>query len=770
VNNLGSLLQATGRLAEAEPLYRRALEGTERVLGPDHPNTLTFLENLGYLLEPTGRVAETEPLYRRALEGRERVLGPDHPDTLLSGTNLVFALRALDQPLAALEPGRVSLAGRLARSRSAAAGAADDTRAALGQDAEDTGRVVAQAAWEAVVQIDDGTVPQADQALVASPENQSAALRAEAFAAVQSGLGAAAEALERASARVAAGVAGLEDVVRDWERAHGERAALDRQITEFASNPPADPATRAALSATLAERRRTLDGAIAATEDRLRADYPQFFDLIAPDAVSVAELQGNAEGGALLGETEALVMLVPPEGNLPGLVWAVSRDGVAWAEIGMDEAELTAALGELHDLLDGGGGTRAPRFDTGQGTIADTPVRGFKRALAKDLHDTLFGDPAIQAVIAGKPDWILAPQGVLLSMPFAALVTDTPPGGIAGDANPAALRATSWLGLDRALSVVPAVSSVRALRRFAQTNTRQADLPFFGLGDPAFTGDPAENRSVALASADSFFRTPTADIESVRSLTRLPGTRTEIEALAAYFDAPPEAVLLDFDATETALVAASEDGRLPRARVVVLATHGLMAGAFDGLAEPALALTPPRCFAVPIDAVDGLVLPETASAEVCPVLNDSQLSVLNAAAVNGARIDDGLLTASEAARLNLDADWLILSACDTAAGADQAPDAEGLSGLARAFFYAGARTLLVSHWPVRDDVAERLTTDAVARSDAATGTAQMTRARAFQAAMRALIEDESQDNTGRSLAHPAAWAPFQVTGVQPLDN
>ncbi len=55
-----------------------------------------------------------------------------------------------------------------------------------------------------------------------------------------------------------------------------------------------------------------------------------------------------------------------------------------------------------------------------------------------------------------------------------------------------------------------------------------------------------------------------------------------------------------------------------------------------------------------------------------------------------------MLTASEIATLDLDADWVILSACNTAA-ADGTPGAEGLSGMAKAFFYAGARALLVSH-------------------------------------------------------------------------
>ena len=141
-----------------------------------------------------------------------------------------------------------------------------------------------------------------------------------------------------------------------------------------------------------------------------------------------------------------------------------------------------------------------------------------------------------------------------------------------------------------------------------------------------------------------------------------------------------------------------------------------MSGEMSGLAEPALVLTPPD------EATD---------------------------------VDDGLLTASEAALLNLNADWVILSACNTAA-ADE-PGADGLSGLARSFFYAGARSMLVSHWPVRDDAAARLTTAAISMQD---DNPDLGRAEALRRSMLVLMNDTSDP----SLAHPSAWAPFVIVG------
>ena len=105
---------------------------------------------------------------------------------------------------------------------------------------------------------------------------------------------------------------------------------------------------------------------------------------------------------------------------------------------------------------------------------------------------------------------------------------------------------------------------------------------------------------------------------------------------------------LQKDASETTV----KHVALANYRVVYFATHGLVAGDVKGLGEPALALAIPR---------------------------------------KPSEFDDGLLTASEVAQLKLDADWVVLSACNTAAG--DKPGAEALSGLARAFFYAGARAL-----------------------------------------------------------------------------
>jgi CHAT domain-containing protein len=157
------------------------------------------------------------------------------------------------------------------------------------------------------------------------------------------------------------------------------------------------------------------------------------------------------------------------------------------------------------------------------------------------------------------------------------------------------------------------------------------------------------------------------DLELLRGLPRLRETAQELNQIAQALGASPEnSVLLGTAATKPRVTSTD----LSQYRVLAFATHGLLPGELRCQAEPALVLTPP--------------------------------AALTAA-------DNGLLDASDIAQFRLDAEWVVLSACNTA-GPDGALGGESLSGLARAFFYAGARTLLVSHWTVASRPTVALTT------------------------------------------------------------
>jgi CHAT domain-containing protein len=248
--------------------------------------------------------------------------------------------------------------------------------------------------------------------------------------------------------------------------------------------------------------------------------------------------------------------------------------------------------------------------------------------------------------------------------------------------------------------------------------------PLIGFGDPLFRAeeniafDPGKQGGrikVASRSAggySDYWQGAELDRARLAEVPPLPDTADELKAVAKTLGAPLSDLYLGQDASETSVKRAP----LADYRVVYFATHALVAGDIKGLGEPALLLS------LPIKPND---------------------------------FDDGLLTASEVAQLKLNADWVVLSACNTAAG--DKPGAEALSGLARAFFYAGARALLVSHWAVDSQAAVRLTTETFGylQSDPRIG-----RAEALRRAMLAYLNDTSDPRN----AYPAFWAPFSIVG------
>ena len=211
----------------------------------------------------------------------------------------------------------------------------------------------------------------------------------------------------------------------------------------------------------------------------------------------------------------------------------------------------------------------------------------------------------------------------------------------------------------------------------------------------------------------TLFRGAVADVAEVRALPPLPETAGELRTIANDLGAGDQDLYLGERASEPLIRQAGLD----RYRVVEFATHGLMSGDLKGLAEPALVLTPP----------------------------DQPTSD-----------NDGLLTASKIATLKLNADWVVLSACNTAAG-DGTPDAGGLSGLAKAFFYAGARSLLVSHWSVPSQATVKLITGAFEQLKA---DPKIGRAEALRLAEMAMLDPANPPE----YAHPMMWAPFVVVG------
>jgi CHAT domain-containing protein len=330
--------------------------------------------------------------------------------------------------------------------------------------------------------------------------------------------------------------------------------------------------------------------------------------------------------------------------------------------------------------------------------LASGEDRAFDVARARSLYATLFRP--LDGALAGIRHLLVVPAGPLLALPLGVLVTNAAPAGGAADR-------VEYLAGKVAISVLPSVAALRDLRAVASRSP--APQPFIGFGDPAFGGGSGDRRNVS--SVANFCRQGEAlDPALLRGLPRLPESADEIKRIAAALGAGSDGVVLGAAATEQRV----RQTDLSRYRVVAFATHGLLPGELRCQAEPALALTPP---ATPT------------------------------------RGEDGLLDASEVATLKLDADWVVLSACNTA-GPDGTLGGESLSGLTRAFFYAGARALLVSHWAVASGPTVDLTTGmfGVYAREPALGKAEALRR--AQAALRA----------NPATAHPFFWAPFVLVG------
>jgi CHAT domain-containing protein len=440
---------------------------------------------------------------------------------------------------------------------------------------------------------------------------------------------------------------------------------------------------------------------LAEIERQLEREFPEYASLARPRPLKIEEAQ------QLLRSDDALVFFFL--GDSSSLVFALTRDTFEWKSIPLGARALGDKVSAFRHGLDVD--AIGPMYDKVDPARADDL---FDLDLAHDLYDSLLGP--VNELIEHKSRLIVVPSGALTALPFHLLVTDDPDEAVPDRLS--AYREAPWLIKRQAVSVLPSVASLKTLQAIERKDAGRR--PLIGFGDPIFdrnepqvaTMQLAASRAVTRGYAD-FWRGSGIDRAQLARLPRLPDTADELKAVAAQLGAPMSDIHLRADATEFAVK------HLPLAdyRVVYFATHGLVAGDVEGVAEPALALT----------------VPATPTTE-----------------------DDGLLTASEAAQLSLNADWVVLSACNTVAG--EKPGAEALSGLARAFFYAGARALLVSHWPLESGAATALTTTTfkMLEDDPMLG-----RAEALRRAMLAYMNDPSDPRH----AYPAYWAPFVVIGA-----
>jgi CHAT domain-containing protein len=278
--------------------------------------------------------------------------------------------------------------------------------------------------------------------------------------------------------------------------------------------------------------------------------------------------------------------------------------------------------------------------------------------------------------------------------------------------------AFGWLVKSYAVTVLPSIYSLKTMR--TQLVASEAKKPMIAFADPVFATEAraeARAKRVTMRSLSRFFRGSQLDLQSlVESLQQLPGTRTEVETIAESLNVGKGHIKLGLNATEKAV----KQSKLDEYRVVYFATHGLVAGELQDFskakAEPALVFTIPD---KPSD------------------------------------LDDGLLQASEVAGLKMNAEWVVLSACNTASS--DGVGAEPLAGLARAFLYAGGRSLVVSHWDVSDEATAKLMSNLFQISESKP---KLSHGEMMREATLGLLDNATKAED----AHPRVWAPFVVVG------
>lgn len=520
------------------------------------------------------------------------------------------------------------------------------------------------------------------------------ALAYEAFEVAQRVQGsAAAMALQALGARLEQDDSAVGEFVRRRQDLRQRRTRLDADLLSVISG---DPQLRdRQRESEIRQEISSTDVALRNVDSARPSRLVEFDELGRPSPVQYPEIQ------SLLTQDEALISV--SVGADVTYVFAATSETLRWTQVDVGAYTLGRIINTLRCGLDWEHSNDI-QCEELKGTIANARMRDFDPVLSYRLYRQLFS--AIDDLILSKSRLNFVLSGALTSFPPGVFVVTDPVGKD--------LKDVDWLIRRHALTILPSIASLRTLR--AHTAASKARKPLVGFADPVFDWRRpqrvAANGLVMRGASDRV-----ADVRNFReALDPLPKTAAELEGVAASVFADKSALFFGSDATETRV----KQSNLEDYRIVYFATHALVADEVARLAkldpEPALVLS----------------LPEHPTA-----------------------IDDGLLTASEAAQLKLDADWVVLSACNTASGS--APGAEPLSGLASAFFYAGARSLLVSHWEAEENSSAQLMIETFA---ALAAERELSHGEALQRAMLNMIDHPTDPH----WVDPKYWAPFVVVG------
>ncbi len=461
--------------------------------------------------------------------------------------------------------------------------------------------------------------------------------------------------------------------------------------------------------ASLRQQLIALSNEQTALRQEIARRYPGYASLLDPRTATPGDVQRALKPG------EALISIYCGERHT--YVWTITPTDARWRVLPISRDEIANEVTHLRETLD----------------LADGKLKRYDVAAAHDLYARLLAPDAM--LWRDARTLVVVPHGALGALPFSVLLTaPVPPDAPLGGNGYAAMP---WLV--RRVAVVQESSTNSFVAQRAMRAPSGERAPFVGFGDPLFSTDAANGteraphvRQLRISAADDVVRPVVAQAlqsdepvkradqdapptleQSFALLPALPDTADELTDIARTLGANREADVFLGARASKANVKRTD---LSRYRVVAFATHGLKAGELAGLDQPALAMANPALTHEPGD--------------------------------------DGFLKLEDVFALRLNADWVVLSACNTAS-----PDGgsnEAVSGLGRGFFYAGARSVLVSNWAVESHSARMLTT-ALFREQAANP--QLMRAEALRRSMLHLMDEHASQ-----YGHPAFWAPFTLVG------
>ncbi|MBI1914995.1 MAG: tetratricopeptide repeat protein [Planctomycetes bacterium] len=715
LNNLALVCLAQRDLPQASKLHQQALDLVKQIHGERHPDVATSLHNLALVCRVQGDLAQARKLSEQALKLRRQIHGERHPSVATSLNNLASVCYAQGDLLSAVRfRTEAVLACRLPGVDHEKL--ADLRPQDLTCDA-DTVRFLHDLGW--ILQLsgkgNDPAAARQAATVYALASDLLDRLRADVLDTEESKLfqGAQHAAVVPARVGLAATLFGLDGKADDL---HTAFAALEQGRARVFLQALAQARSRqlGGVSGTLLDKERDLLAYLRGLDASIHKENTKTLDKRNADLVKYLYDQRKEKEAELNRLVERMRKEHPPYAALQyprPCSLQQARDCLHANEVAvlfaLDEKQSWAVVVQK---------TPAPG-DKGKGvavvqlpgaavlagkvrTLVDRELLksdSRTRRLGAELHELLL-KPLAQHL--GGKDLLLVPDGVLWELPFELLVE----GRTEDDEG-------KYLIEGRQIRYSPSLTVLHLIEQWQKTRPAPREA-LWALADPVFSKDDPRAKGDLSRQTRDLLELYARRSGSGDSFAALPGTRREVEAIARLHKAKKGDVVLDTLASEKVLKTASDKAVLSRKRYVHLATHGILGSQLGR--PPSLVLS----------------------------------LVGNDGAEQGGGVNDGFLSFVEVTHLKLNADLVVLSACQTGRG-DLRPG-EGVVGLSRSFLYAGSRGVVCSLWQVDDERTARLMQALYAELQKGRPSRE-----ALTAARRSLLADEEA---------PLFWAPFILIG------